>query len=153
VLDLLKEAGIPASGVDVDEAMVKRCRMKGHSVEQMDGIAFLRTQADRSLPTIFCAQVVEHLGYDEFIEFLKLGHAKLAVDGKLIFETVNPHALEAFKTFWTDLTHQKPIFPEVAVVLCWLVGFESAYVFFPNGVGDLEQDRLVRGEYAIVATK
>jgi glycosyltransferase involved in cell wall biosynthesis len=153
VLDLLQEAGIAASGVDIDDAMVKRCRLKGHTVERIDGNAFLRTQSDRSLPAIFCAHVVEHLAYDEFIQFLTLAHAKLAEGGKLIFETVNPHALEAFKTFWTDLSHQKPIFPEVAVVLCWLMGFESAYVFFPNGEGDLEKDRAVRGEYAIVATK
>jgi hypothetical protein len=72
------------------------------------------------------------------MRFLKLSVAKLTDGGQLIFETVNPHSLEAFKTFWTDLTHQKPIFPEVALALCWLVGFDAAYVLFPNGGDDLE---------------
>jgi glycosyltransferase involved in cell wall biosynthesis/2-polyprenyl-3-methyl-5-hydroxy-6-metoxy-1,4-benzoquinol methylase len=153
MLDLLRQADIPALGVDIDKAMVERCRVKGHNVEQMDGIDFLRAQADESLPAIFCARVVEHLGYDGLITFLRLGHAKLKPGGRLIVETVNPHALEAFKTFSTDLTRQKPIFPEVAVVLCWLVGFEAAYVCFPNGVGDLEKDRPLQGEYAVVATR
>jgi hypothetical protein len=66
---------------------------------------------------------------------------------------VNPHSLEASKAFWVDLTHQTPIFPEVAVMLCRLHGFESALVSFPNGSGELERDRREQGEYAVVATK
>jgi hypothetical protein len=41
----------------------------------------------------------------------------------------------------------------VAVALCWLTGFDEAYVFYPNGQGDIEQDRMTQGEYAVVATK
>ncbi len=70
----------------------------------------------------------------------------------LIAETVNPHALEAFKTFYTDLTHERPIFPEVALALSQLAGFEEGYVMFPLGTGELEADRQARGEYAVVAT-
>jgi SAM-dependent methyltransferase len=153
LLDLLRETGVPAIGVDIDDAMVQRCRTKGHTVERIDAISYLRAQVDSSLSAIFAAQVVEHLAYEELISFLQLSCAKLKSGGQLIFETVNPHALEAFKTFWTDLTHQRPIFPEVAVAWCWLLGFEQAYVLFPNGVGDLDQDRTVQGEYAVVATK
>jgi 2-polyprenyl-3-methyl-5-hydroxy-6-metoxy-1,4-benzoquinol methylase len=151
LLDLLREAGVSATGVDTDEAMVERCRAKGHTVEHDDGIRFLRAQANASIPAIFSAQVVEHLPYEEFISFLELSCTKLRPGGQLIFETVNPHAIEAFKTFWTDLTHNRPIFPEVAVAWCWLTGFEQAYVFFPTGTGDLEQDRSIRGEYAVIA--
>jgi glycosyltransferase involved in cell wall biosynthesis/SAM-dependent methyltransferase len=153
LLDLLKEAGIPAVGVDIDESMVRRCRSKGHNVEQVDGLSYLKRESDSSLPAIFAAQVVEHLSYDDFLSFLRLSRTKLKPGGQLIFETVNPHALEAFKTFWTDLTHQRPIFPEVALVWCWLAGFDQAYVIFPSGVGDLELDRRTRGEYGIVATR
>jgi hypothetical protein len=55
------------------------------------------------------------------------------------------------KTFWADLTHEQPVFPEVGLALCRLHGFGSARVFFPNGTGDLSRDRLREGEYAIVA--
>ncbi len=153
MLDVLAEAKVPAIGVDPDEAMVSRCRAKGHSVEHMDANSYLRDQRDSSLPSIFSAQVVEHLTYDDLMSLLTLSLAKLQVGGQLIIETVNPHALEAFKTFWTDLTHQRPIFPEVALVWCQLIGFEQAYVLFPNGTGDLERDRMSQGEYAVVATK
>ena len=108
---------------------------------------------DVSVPAIFAAQVVEHLAYDDLIAFLELSRAKLKPGGRLIFETVNPHALEAFKTFWTDLTHQRPIFPEVALVWCWLLGFERAHVLFPHGGNDLDRDLTTQGDYGIVATK
>jgi 2-polyprenyl-3-methyl-5-hydroxy-6-metoxy-1,4-benzoquinol methylase len=153
LLDVLRAAQVAASGIDTDAAMVQRCREKGHSVEHIDGVAYLRSQADGSLPAIFAAQVVEHLPYTELLAFLELSHAKLRPGGQLVFETVNPHCLEAFKTFYTDLTHQRPIFPEVAVALCWLMQFDEAYVFYPNGNGDIATDRAVQGEYAVVASK
>ena len=71
----------------------------------------------------------------------------------LIAETVNPHSIQAFKTFWVDLTHRSPIFPEVAVAYCHLSGFAEAQVIFPNGTGDFEGDRRSQGEYAVVAIK
>jgi SAM-dependent methyltransferase len=153
LLDLLGQAGIPAVGVDIDGAMVRRCRAKGLAVEQQDGLAYLREQPDASLPAIIAVQVVEHLSYEELMSFLELSRTKLRPEGQLIFETVNPHSLPAFKTFWTDLTHQRPIFPEVAVALCWLLDFDQASVFFPNGSGDMEQDLTSQGEYAVVATR
>ena len=66
-------------------------------------------------------------------------------------ETVNPHAPHALKTFWTDPTHQHPLFPEVLLVLCRLAGFPSAYAFHPLGSGHVEDDRSRESEYAVVA--
>jgi O-antigen chain-terminating methyltransferase len=153
MLDVLHEAGIRASGVDANEAMVARCRARGHAVEHADLLTFLRNQADGSVPALFSSHVVEHLTYDDLIGVLRLSVAKLEPGGQLIFETPNPHALDAFKTFWTDPTHRHQIFPEVALAFCWLVGFERAYVMFPNGTGDLKSDTASQGEYAVIATK
>ena len=100
---------------------------------------------------MFCAQVVEHLPYEELLQLLNLCRAKLKQDGVLVMETVNPHSHRALKTFWVDLTHQKPIFPEVLVALCRSSGYKEALVRFPCGTGDFERDRLSEGEYAVVA--
>ncbi len=153
LLDLLREANIRATGVDVDEGMVRSSRGKGHTVEHTDALSYLRAQEDGSLSAIVAAQLVEHLTYEDLLEFIRLSGARLKAGGQLIFETVNPHALEAYKTFWVDLTHQRPIFPEVALAWCRLLGFEEAYVWYPNGAGDLERDRRNTGEYAVVATR
>jgi hypothetical protein len=66
--------------------------------------------------------------------------------GTVILETVNPHSLEAFKTFYTDLTHQRPIFPEVALALIELAGFTRAHVVFPLGTGPLIENRQTQGD-------
>jgi glycosyltransferase involved in cell wall biosynthesis/2-polyprenyl-3-methyl-5-hydroxy-6-metoxy-1,4-benzoquinol methylase len=151
MLDLLKEAGVAAVGVDADTDMVRYCRSKGHVVEQRDVVEFLREQAPHSIEAFFSAQVIEHLPFEVFKEFLALCRSRLSAGGVLIAETVNPHSLEAFKTFHTDLTHQRPIFPEVALTLCQLAGFEEARIMFPLGSGELEADRRSQGEYAVVA--
>lgn len=152
MLDLLKEAGVTARGVDTDHDMVRYGRSKGHNVIQMDALAFLRTQPAASIDAIFCAQMIEHLRYPELKELLELCRSRLTLSGLFIAETVNPHALEAFKTFYTDLTHERPIFPEVALSLFQLAGFDEAYVMFPTGTGELAHDREQQGEYAVVAT-
>ena len=153
MLDLLKEAGIPAAGVDQDDGMVKRCLERGHTVVQAEVLEYLRQQPDRSIPAIFCAQVIEHMPFEDLRTFLLLSRAKLEPGGALIAETVNPHSIEAFKTFWTDLTHQRPIFPEVALALCSLAGYPRADIVFPLGSGDLDHDRPTQGEYAVIARK
>jgi SAM-dependent methyltransferase len=151
-LDLLAEAGISASGVDSDAGMVQRCLNKGHDVREGDLNDHLAGLADRSLGAIFSAQVIEHLPYDALRRLLALGHEKLAPGGRLIAETVNPHAPDALKAFWVDPTHQHPVFPEVALALARIAGFPSAFVFHPMGSGDVERDRLVESAYALVAT-
>lgn len=152
-LDLLSEQGIKGRGVDIDEAMVNHCRAKGHEVVLSDVNTYLREQGDESIPAIFASQVVEHLPYEDLLEFLHLTSAKLETGGLLIFETVNFHSLVALKTFWLDPTHQHPIFPEVALTLCRLAGFRSGRVVFPNRSDNLEEEIFTALEYAVIATK
>jgi glycosyltransferase involved in cell wall biosynthesis/SAM-dependent methyltransferase len=153
-LDLLRERGLEYGGIDQDPDMVERCRAKGHErVEVADANSFLEKCADDSLGAIFCAQVIEHMPYEDLLRFYELGLQKLGPGGIFVLETVNPHSVPALKTFWVDLTHRHPIFPEVALALCEITGFESAYVFHPNGTGEIEVDRYETGEYAVVATK
>ncbi|HTA05994.1 MAG TPA: methyltransferase domain-containing protein [Solirubrobacteraceae bacterium] len=151
-LDLLSQQGIASLGVDSDAGMVSRCHEKGHAnVVHADGLEYLQTLEDASLGAIFCAQVIEHLPYEELLRLFALARGKLAPEGLLIAETVNPHSAAALKTFWVDPTHQHPIFPEVALALSRAAGFSTAFVFHPNGTGDVERDRFVQGEYAVVA--
>jgi 2-polyprenyl-3-methyl-5-hydroxy-6-metoxy-1,4-benzoquinol methylase len=152
-LDLLREQGIRYAGLDLDGAMVERCREKGHENVVVSGAnEYLEQLPDESQGAIFSAQVIEHMQYDNLQRFLQLAARKLKRDGLLIAETVNPHSVQAMKAFWLDLTHEQPIFPEVALALCRAMGFGSAYVFHPNGSGSAELDRFVEGDYALVAT-
>ncbi|HTQ69237.1 MAG TPA: methyltransferase domain-containing protein [Solirubrobacteraceae bacterium] len=151
LLELLAKNDIAASGVDNDAGMVERCAMLGVDAVLADANEHLAGLADGSLGTIFSAQVIEHFPYDELQRLLRLARRKLRPGGLLIAETVNPHRLASLKTFWVDLTHQHPIFPEVALALCGIAGFSSAYVFAP-GFESIVQSRFEAPSYAVVAT-
>lgn len=151
MLDLLGEWGLQGAGVDADAAMVARCRAKGHDVTHADALDHLESLDDGSLGAIFTAQVIEHLPFDRLQGLLHLAVRKLRPDGLLVAETVNPHAPDALKGFWSDPTHQHPLFPEAMLTLARAAGFASGHVLAPNGTGDLDHDRLHEPVYALVA--
>jgi SAM-dependent methyltransferase len=152
-LELLREAEIPARGVDLDSGMVARARAKGLEVEHGDAVEFLERLADGSQGAVFAAQVVEHLPYERLLGFLRQSFRVLVARGLLIAETVNPHSPSALKNFWFDPTHQHPVFPEVLLTLCRSIGFEHAYVFHPGATGDFDRDREQAGDYALIAER
>jgi hypothetical protein len=59
------------------------------------------------------------------------------------------HALNAF---WVDPTHHHPLFPETVLQLCRIAGFQTAFVTYPGGDGDVAGDRTRIPAYAVVAT-
>lgn len=150
-LELLREEGITASGVDSDPGMVARCQARGLAVIEDDALAHLGAVEPRTLGTVFCAQVIEHLSADSLRKIFELAYRALREDGLFIAETVNPHSLPALKMFWVDPTHHHPVFPEVALALSGLAGFRSAFVFAP-GFEDFEKARFESNSYAVVAS-
>ncbi len=152
LLDLLRDAGVAAGGVDRDAGMVERARAKGHEVALGDGNQYLQGLEPGSLGAIVALEVFEHLPYESLLELLALARSHLREDGLLLFETVNPHAVHAMKAFWVDPTHQHPIFPEVALELCRLSGFAQAFWFHPTGLGEFDTDRNSQPVYAVAAT-
>ena len=151
-LDLLRERDVRARGIDLDEGMVARCRQKGHEVAQGDAIEHLAGLEDGSVPAVFAAQVIEHLPHEQLTRLLSLLTAKLVPGGMAILETVNPHSASALKAFWTDVTHQHPLFPEVVLGLCRLAGFESGRVLLSDETGNFDADIHTSADYAVVAT-
>ena len=153
LLALLAEAGVEASGVELDEQMVSRCVEQSLRVRLGDGLAVLQEIEPASLGAVVMLQVIEHLPPSTLTNlFSRVGRA-LRPGGLFVVETVNPHSLRALKTFWIDPTHQHPLFPEALVLLCRSHGFSRAEVLFPNGSGELRRDRLTQGEYAVIATR
>jgi cyclopropane fatty-acyl-phospholipid synthase-like methyltransferase len=153
MLELLAEARVRATGVDLDPDMADHARGKGLAMECLDAFEYLDKQPDGSIGSVFSAQFIEHLSGQQLISLIRLTHRKLAAGGLMVAETVNPHSPRALKAFWIDLSHAHPIFPESLVVWCGLAGFTEATVHFPLGSGDLDADLPTQGEYAVVARK
>ncbi len=109
-LELMKQNGVGARGVDNDAGSVALCRQKQLEVEQADLFAYLAALPDESLDGIFSAQVVEHLPPARLPELVALAAAKLEPGGVLAIETPNPECLAIFAShFYMDPTHVRPV--------------------------------------------
>lgn len=124
-LELTKELGIGAKGIDIDDTMVDYCLSKGFNVEKNEAISYLEKLEDKSLDGIFIDQVVEHLEPEYLINLLKLCFQKLKYGYYIFVETVNPLSLVSFANFYIDMTHKKPVHPETLKFLLTSVGFRD----------------------------
>ena len=132
-LELCREAGLAARGIDSDPGMVARCREAGLDVAEGDALPHLESLPDGALGGVFCAQVIEHVPPEAFIALVRLSHAKLRAGGALLCETPNPACLTVFSgAFYLDLTHQKPIHPEAARFVFEAAGLRDVEVRFVN---------------------
>jgi len=139
-LDLCREAGLPARGVDVNPAMVAFCRELGLDVTEADGLTHLRTLPPAGLGGILLSQVIEHLSLDQLTELVALCADKLAPGGVLIAETVNPQSLSTFAgAFYVDLTHNKPVHPEAARFLWRWAGLGEIRILYLSPVAPEHQ--------------
>jgi SAM-dependent methyltransferase len=151
LLEALRDAGVEARGVDLDAGMAAGARAAGVEVEVADALDVLRSTPEAALGAITAMHVIEHLTAEQLDELLALARTRLRPGGRLIAETINPHAPHALKTFWVDPTHQHPVFPEVALIRAAAAGFGSAFVMHPRGERVIERDRFRQDAYALVA--
>jgi 2-polyprenyl-3-methyl-5-hydroxy-6-metoxy-1,4-benzoquinol methylase len=135
-LELAKEHGIGAKGVDIDDTMVDYCLSKGLNVVKEDAISYLERLDDKSLDGIFIDQVVEHLEPDILIKLLHLCFKKLKYGFYIFAETVNPLSLVSFANFYIDMTHKKPVHPETLKFLLTSVGFRDLDTKFFSPVSE-----------------
>jgi 2-polyprenyl-3-methyl-5-hydroxy-6-metoxy-1,4-benzoquinol methylase len=109
-LKLMREAGVPAKGIEASGESVEHCRSLGIEAEKSDLFTYLTEQPEGSLDGIFCSQVVEHLPPDRLPEMVRLCATRLATGGILAIETPNPECLAIFGThFYLDPTHTRPV--------------------------------------------
>jgi O-antigen chain-terminating methyltransferase len=139
LLELLRQRGVKARGIDVNHAMVELCRTRGLDVEEADAVSYLERQREASIGGLAAIQVVEHFEPAYLVRFLELAHDKLRAGAPLVLETVNPACWMAFfETYIRDLTHQRPLHPETLKYLVQAAGFSGVDIQFraPVGAGD-----------------
>ena len=150
-LSLLAESGISANGVDIDESMLARARAKGVSVVLDDAVEYMDSLEKESLGAVVSFQVIEHLPVELLRHLLTSAMRVLRPGGVLIAETVNPHSPAALKTFWLDLTHVRPLYPESMLLLAKECGYDRGEIFFPRRTGVLDRELRLSGEYSLIA--
>ncbi|MGE5099662.1 MAG: methyltransferase domain-containing protein [Deltaproteobacteria bacterium] len=113
LLEVLRDAGMIARGVDLNRYMLAECRERGLDVQEADLLAHLRGCGDGSLGAVTALHVIEHLPFEAVIELFDQTLRVLRPGGMAIFETPNPENLIVGScNFYYDPTHRNPLPPE-----------------------------------------
>jgi len=143
-LDLLRESGIEAFGIEADSDLVRDGRARGIDVRPGDAVSELHLCKDASLGGIVAFQVIEHLPFPRLLELLALARRKLRPGGLLVLETVNVQSLFPWTRAWSmDPTHRHPVHPLTLRFLAEQAGFTEIEIVFSGAVDD--ETRLEEG--------
>ena len=143
-LELLRDNGISAYGVDLDENMVRYCRERGLDVRLEDVVDHLAGLPDDSLGGVVAFQVIEHLDFPSLFQMFRLAARKVRSQGVILLETVNPTCLTTFSgAFYADPTHQHPVHPEAVRRMLEVVGFGDVRIEYLNPIEESDKLQLL----------
>ncbi len=139
LLELLRDHGVAAYGLDLNEQMVRLGQEKGLRVIEADALEHMAGLPDDSLGGLFAAHLVEHLAPRQLVDLVRLAQAKLQPGAYLAFETPNPLCLWALVNyFYLDMSHVKPVHPQALAFILEMHGFRNVEVRYlhpvPEGV-------------------
>ena len=160
-LELLKERGYLASGVDLNHTMVRENRERGLDVEEQDVLTHLAHRAASSTGMVTGFHLIEHLGVDTLVRLFEESRRVLRSGGCVVFETPNPENLVVGAyTFYFDPTHRHPLPPKTMEQFARSRGFTDVEILrlHPReepGADAQFLDRWFRGptDYAVIAWK
>jgi SAM-dependent methyltransferase len=146
-LDLLRERGISARGLDVNHEMVEVCKARGLDVSEGDALGYLHSVPDGSLGGLLAAQVVEHLEPGYLMQMLDVAYHKLRPGSRIILETINPACWFAFfSSYIRDITHVRPLHPDTLSYLLTASGFQRVTVRYEAPYPEHEKLQPIAGD-------
>jgi SAM-dependent methyltransferase len=150
LLELLREAGISAYGVEMEPDFVALLREKELEVIEGDLFAHLATLGPGTVDAIVLSHVIEHFPPGLMTRFIQSAHDALAAGGVLIVETPNPESLIAGSVnFLRDPTHVRAVHPDTLAFVAESAGFASVEVQRLSPVPADERFALVAAEDAV----
>jgi SAM-dependent methyltransferase len=164
-VELLREKGYVARGVDKNKVMVLQCKERHLDVIEADVIDYLTGQRSNSVGAITGFHIIEHLQMGALIALFDESLRVLRPGGVVIFETPNPENITVGTcTFYCDPTHTKPLPPELTKFIAEQRGFTNADILRlrkieePPYTGQKFFDNLLyrmtmEQDYSILATK
>ncbi|MDX1583779.1 MAG: class I SAM-dependent methyltransferase, partial [Thermoanaerobaculia bacterium] len=125
LLESCREAGIEASGIDVNERSVAELQEKDFDVsigripEALEGIE------SGSVGAVYASHVVEHLNTSALLSLMTESWRILRDGGVLVIETPNAQSLMVSGSeFWKDPSHVAPRHPAALIIVGREIGFE-----------------------------
>jgi SAM-dependent methyltransferase len=128
-LALLREVGIPASGVDANHTFVEAGQARGLDLVQGDAVGHLQDLPPDSVDLVTAFHLIEHLDVEELLALLAAARHALRPGGCVLLETPNPSNLRmAACDFYNDPTHRSPLPPALTEYLVSASGFAGVEV-------------------------
>src|SRR6185369_7536310 len=109
-LQVLREEGLQARGIDTNRILVQQCKELSLDVEEHEALSYLGSLPDGSLNAVTAFHFAEHLPLETLVKFLDESGRTLKPGGLIILETPNPeNLLVGSCNFYLDPTHKNPI--------------------------------------------
>ena len=109
-LQVLRENGFGARGIDTNRILVQQCKELDLDVEEHEALSYLRSLPDAGLNVVTAFHFAEHLPLETLVRFLDESARALRPGGLIILETPNPeNLLVGSCNFYLDPTHKNPI--------------------------------------------
>ena len=126
-LELLKEAGLDAVGVERNETIAEKVRQKGLKVIRSDVFQYLETTGER-FDGIFCSHLLEHLSFDQISRLVELITVHLDPGGVLVLVMPNPGSIRLHLFgFWRDPEHLRFYNGNLIASVCQHYGLKAQY--------------------------
>ena len=138
-LELLRDAGLAAQGVDLNRVFLEYCRGTGLDVTEQDAVLFLSSLKRNTLGAVTAFHLVEHLPHKELIRLFDEALRVLKPGGLAIFETPNPENLIVGAcNFYIDPTHLNPLPAEPLRFILEARGFVATEIIRLNPLGNFK---------------
>lgn len=142
----LRQMGIAAYGLDLDDDALNIGRELGLDLRQEDAAAHLAGLPDGSLAGVVMIQVIEHFAPEALLGLLKLIERKVMRGGVVVAETLNPACVYALSNwFLMDPSHKMPVHPMTARFLLEQAGFHRIEVRYMHPVPDEQRLQPIDG--------
>ena len=160
-LELLRERGLHATGVDHNRVMLAENKDRGLEVVEADALVYLSGLPDDSVGMVTSFHMIEHMPFERLVRLLDECRRVLRPGGCAVFETPNPENLVVSGyTFHLDPTHLRPLPPAMTEFLAWQRGFAAVELLRlhprpEHGSDEALLDRWFRGptDYALIGWK
>jgi O-antigen chain-terminating methyltransferase len=137
LLELMRDAGVSAYGVDTEPDFVDLVQEKGLEIRLEDAVAHVEGLAPGDVDGIVASHVIEHLPHALLGRLVRGAAEALPEGGVLILETPNPESLLAGSVnFHRDPTHLRPVHPDTLAFLCESAGFRDVAILRLSPVPD-----------------
>ena len=130
-LEMLRDHGVGAVGVDSYGKSIEYCRMRGLQASEGDAIQFLCDQKENSVDGVFAAQLIEHIPAGKILELCRESYRVMKPDSYIVLETPNPMCLSIYmNSFYLDPSHKNPVHPHLMEYFMQECGFRNVQVVY-----------------------